>query len=346
MLKLFKLFLLTTLTYSICSATGTETSGGGGAAVCRDMNKKVSSAYLLDTYEGEVRFSYNIPQSKQDPNNQLVDVLNKIQNPLIKQFTKQTVAQIIDSTEFLPQGVGMAPTSDLGKEYGVVVPDGCAIEPIGFYESNGILKISRSVYGALSETDKAAFFIHEAIYKLARDLTFQSDSARSRKAVASLFSNNLSQSIQNLDELFNSPNEYSMAYWNYNQIGTLNLNQPTSSVQISIDINSSQIENISIQCSSSYKTTRQEVSKQNFARFIVNTDNCLSYNIGIVYSYQYEPSAGDSIGTVKINDSMNNSTLYQNKITYGAKGTQKDVSFVYFLPVFHLYKNINTLPKL
>ena len=90
----------------------------------------------------------------------------------------------------------MAPGNDLGNNFGVVVPNGCQIEGVGFYESDGTLKVAQPIYQTLSATNRAAFILHEAIYKLARETGDAKDSEGTRKLVAAMFSvNNQPQAV-------------------------------------------------------------------------------------------------------------------------------------------------------
>ncbi|MBC7753605.1 MAG: hypothetical protein H7Z71_05155 [Moraxellaceae bacterium] len=339
----YRTLFIITLFKSLIVIAGGESSGGGGAAVCRDNNKKIISAQLLDLYEGTVRFNYNIPRSSSPVKDQILGILSKIDDPMFKQLIKQTTVQVLESSVFLPSGVGMAPTTDLGAEYAVVVPEGCAIEPIGFYEFDGSLKLSRSVYQALSETDRAAFFIHESIYKIARDLAFKRESSASRKTVAALFTLNLELGNSELYQLFYNPTDFSLAYLNYHQIGLLNLPMVKNIVTLNINIDSSTGNSISVQCSSSYRTTYQAVENQSSANFKMDTKNCLSFNLNIISNYD-ETLAGKTFGNFAIKDSDGN-LLSSGHLTYARHGIQKDLSTVYFIPIFHLYKEIQNTPQ-
>lgn len=169
---------------------GANSTGGGGAAVCRDANRHITLARLIDIYEGQVRFKFKYASSQAPIRDQVLNALKNIPNSFDRTMAVRAASAIITSMQFLPDGVGMAPSTDLGNAYGTVVPSGCVIEPVGFYESDGKLMVSREVYTALSLTERAAFLIHEALYKVARDTSYATDSALSRRAVAAIFATN------------------------------------------------------------------------------------------------------------------------------------------------------------
>ena len=173
---------------SFALAVGGISSGGGASVVCRDINKQIISAELLDLFEGSVRFGFDIQYSHEDPRTQLINAIDNLHDNFKKVLVTEVASDILKHFVFLPVNVALAASNDLGDEYGVVVKEGCALEGVGFYEDDGTLKVSRSVYNAFSETDKAAFILHEAIYKIARDTSGHKTSAPSRKLNALLFS--------------------------------------------------------------------------------------------------------------------------------------------------------------
>jgi len=77
---------------------------------------------------------------------------------------------------------------DLGESAGVVVQDGCEIEGVGYYETDGSLKVAKAVFKAFSPTDQAAFILHEAFYKSDRLFEGATDSSNARHVNAALFS--------------------------------------------------------------------------------------------------------------------------------------------------------------
>lgn len=49
--------------FKALALAGAVDGGGGKGVVCRDQSGKISSAELLDLYEGRVQFGFNIPSS-------------------------------------------------------------------------------------------------------------------------------------------------------------------------------------------------------------------------------------------------------------------------------------------
>lgn len=188
----FNLFLLMSSLVAGPTFAGPETSGGGAAAICRNANREITFVEMEDLYEGKIRYGLSYPESNEQPNSQILNAIAKIKDPFNRAAVTEAAALIVQSMEFLPLGVGLAPTTDLGNEFGVVVPNGCYVEPVGFYESDGRLKISREVYEKLDSRNRAAFVLHEALYKLARDTVGELNSANARRATATLFATNIS----------------------------------------------------------------------------------------------------------------------------------------------------------
>lgn len=327
------LFSFGLLVSSLSFATGTETSGGGGVAVCRDQNKKIASAEMLDLFEAQFRFNYVVSKSSTlSARDQLINVIKKIENPVFQKQVYQTAAQIINSVQFLPPGIGMAPTTDLGKEYAVIVPEGCVIEPVGFYESDGTLKISRSVYQALSETDKAAFFLHESIYKLSRDLAYSKDSSSSRQIVGSLFSTNLPKISNDLiqSSIFDTYTQYQYTI----QINPFELINKMSNLNVLIETTTA--DSISVFCESKRNSSYQVVEKKTYAQFKFDIENCSSIRFHI---------DGDDNGLLKILNQAGQS-IYSQNFVQPDKSAHPTWGVSYVIPVLHSYLVLPAIPTL
>ncbi len=168
---------------------GGDSSGGGGAVVCR-LNSvgQIVRAETADLFEGRVRFGLQIPIRTESFLEQAGRAIDRLAaDPGLHAEVRRHFAEIRVRMNFLPEAVGMGPWLDFGSDYAVLSPDGCGLELAAFYESGGQVSLSRSVFGAMSETDKAALVIHEELYLAARRSHHISHSATVRKVVARLF---------------------------------------------------------------------------------------------------------------------------------------------------------------
>lgn len=168
---------------------GTDLSGGGTSVVCRDSSGNIKSAELLDLFEAKIRFGLTVSKSDDNPRDQIARAISWLNqgDAFASASLKESVAEIVSKFQFLPAGIGIRVGEDLGSDYAVLVPDGCALENVGYYEADGSLKVAPGIYSAFSMTDRAAFVLHEAVYRLARETSGFRDSALSRRLVGQLF---------------------------------------------------------------------------------------------------------------------------------------------------------------
>ncbi len=184
------LFLMST---AAAAGAGGIASGGGAAVVCRDANHQIVHAELLDLYEGKIRYGYSIAYSDIEPAKQLLAAVGRLRfSPFHEAVTTESVAMVQGRFQFLPPGVVLDAPNDTGNGHGVVKPDGCEIDAVGFYEDDGTLRVAQPIYYALSFTDRAAFLVHEAIYRIARESSRHTDSFLARRLTAALFAQNAS----------------------------------------------------------------------------------------------------------------------------------------------------------
>ncbi|MGK5082710.1 hypothetical protein WDW37_05335 [Bdellovibrionota bacterium FG-1] len=171
------------------TSTGPGSSGGGASVVCLGTDRKVVSAHLLDLYEAEIRFGLTIPQSQDSADAQINQIQARLAqwNPYIGQDFVDLLIKFKTQVNFLPAGVTMPGVSDLGSHFPAVIPEGCELQYAGFYESDGTLRISKTVFDKFTPTDQAAFFVHEVLYGLARLYYEAHDSEEARKMVGFLF---------------------------------------------------------------------------------------------------------------------------------------------------------------
>lgn len=166
----FHFTLLFVSLLSLSSFAGNE-GGGGGVVVCRDADGKILNAELLDLFEAPL--IHGIPISKNDNISYLEQLESRWQFAYAPKYYSHLLIEvtknIMQNMKFLPDGVILEKPLDIGEDIPRVMKQGCQLEGLGFYTDSGNLLVSKSTFEYLSETDKAAFFLHEAIYFLYRE---------------------------------------------------------------------------------------------------------------------------------------------------------------------------------
>ncbi|MES2800943.1 MAG: hypothetical protein V4654_00495 [Bdellovibrionota bacterium] len=176
-------------------------SGGGAGIFCPASITNQPSVQLLDLYEGRINYELEIPETNVPYEEQIEQALNKLSFDFsLKADMRKTLVALKANHKFLPVGVGIYVPPDLGEGEAVVMPTGCTLGAIGYYETNGTLKISNDAFSALSETQKAAFWMHEAFYSLDRYYYIKSEkfmsvpnSKATRQFISQLFSQSATQ---------------------------------------------------------------------------------------------------------------------------------------------------------
>jgi hypothetical protein len=179
-------------------------SGGGAGIFCPASVTNQPRVQLLDIYEGRINEELDIPELILPYEEQIEAAISKLSFDFSLQMDmRRALAELKVNHKFLPLGVGIHTPPDLGEGEAVVIPTGCVLGAIGIYESSGILKISSDAFNSLSETQKAAFWMHEAFYKLVRKYYHKNSSSEPEKQnskstrtfVANLLSKSLSKDI-------------------------------------------------------------------------------------------------------------------------------------------------------
>lgn len=169
---------------------GGASTGGGGAFVCRDKNTgKIQDSELLDLWEGRFIWDWNIPVTNEPVDQQMARALLKLSkvDTGLYQLTLLELAKIQVTAKYLPPEVTLPPPTDALPQYSKT---DCPLEGMMLYDGSlKRLNISEVTFShLLNNTNKAAAWIHETIYKILRDVTYQADSRQARKLTACLFS--------------------------------------------------------------------------------------------------------------------------------------------------------------
>jgi len=207
MQKLFAHFLIfIVFTLGICTsvlAGGADAGGGGAGIFCGPEVKNQPRVQLLDMFEGKVINQYIYLEKPAPFKQQIAEIVSSFDFDLGFVQDLNNELQTFEKTmETWPHGVGISIPPDVGNQI-VPVPTGCQLAGIGFYRDNRLV-VSIDALELMTETQKAAFFLHEAIYKLHRErmpvgFGLPTGPEATRKLVAHLFS--LQKNLETLNQL-------------------------------------------------------------------------------------------------------------------------------------------------
>lgn len=161
---------------------------GGNAVVCRDEASKIYSVEVLDLWEGREEFELQI----QEPMGTAEEIAQQLSHRMAfvdsDYYSKvgNVVAEIIRKKTMLEDGLILDPIPD---SFPVIQSPKCKIEQLAVYKGNGVVLIATSLWKHLTNSQQAALYLHEAIFKVLRDRELVWDSRKARVITAYLFSN-------------------------------------------------------------------------------------------------------------------------------------------------------------
>jgi hypothetical protein len=209
-------FILATFLLSPAYAhlSGGISDGGGNAVVCRDKDKNIKSAVLLDLVEAEKVLK--LPIIKNDPTKTYLQIaleaaarieaggsssfsipITTIRNAssgetktyfdLLPGFLKDALTmnlKAINANMNLIPDMGLNPIDDSTT---IIKPKDCFIEQTALYvDSTNEIHVSKEIWEAFDDVSKAALLVHEAVYLKMRQAG-ETTSDRSRLAVGYAF---------------------------------------------------------------------------------------------------------------------------------------------------------------
>lgn len=174
-------------------SSGPISSGGGGVFVCRDKQGQINNVEMIDLWEikniPDTR--YEVLESNEVPDIQIEKALAKL-DTLAPTFGKAIRYEVLQQRRmFQPMnaGVRLVPPTDMGTPYR---KDGCEVAGMMYYDSlkNKISYDSEYFAHLSSNTQIAAAYLHEAIYKILRAPPHENvNSIFTRTIVGNLLSN-------------------------------------------------------------------------------------------------------------------------------------------------------------
>jgi hypothetical protein len=168
---------------------GVTNGGGGKAVVCRDLNREIQSAKLLDLYEAELQYDLVVENSGGDFSLELSRVAKKIEfatshNRVEAKISLSSLRQNYGHFKILPKGVGI---QEIDDSMDVLIPEGCAVEQLAYFKEPKVILVNGDIWQHLDTINRVGLVVHETIYQLQRQHGAR-DSRESRKITGYLMS--------------------------------------------------------------------------------------------------------------------------------------------------------------
>jgi len=187
--SLISVFLFSSLVFGETKPMGHEHGNGGGAIVCRDQNKKIISAELLDLWEArvsgrELDFPYH--RSAYTMVEIGIDRIG-LNNPFLAGRVREAYHNIKKISWDIPGNTALMPPTDAQHW---MMKEGCALEGVAQYMTfpdRDQLYIDLEILKMMPQMDQAGLWLHEAIYKALRQDDGDTHSLRTRYMVTTLF---------------------------------------------------------------------------------------------------------------------------------------------------------------
>lgn len=192
-MKTVKASLIFLLFLSVNIFAGNE-GGGGYAVVCRDNQNEITNVKMLDLYEAEYAYQVNVWNKSNDTKAIVNEAFNKLNNSMDQADVHllPIVNRIYKIARFVPKVAKPATIDDVDP---IIIPTECSMEQVALYVNDELLLIDLEVWEMMDNTNKAALYIHEAVYRLERYSGAKS-SRRARKVVAHTFSDHVLENLR------------------------------------------------------------------------------------------------------------------------------------------------------
>jgi hypothetical protein len=184
--KITPLFQANEITNLSNTVQGGESSGGGGGFYCPGTN----TVEVLDIWEGRSpRYGFSINNSNDGYETQLQEALQNLNTmaPDLMVEVQNNLSLLKSRAKPIDPSLVEIPFPDDAKP--LFVKPHCELRGIMYYDgSNSILWFNPELLNKLSQTDLAALWLHEALYRTMRDKLSETNSDTTRRIVACSFS--------------------------------------------------------------------------------------------------------------------------------------------------------------
>ncbi len=175
-----KIVLLLTLLLSVASFAG-DKGNGGGVHLCPN---KIS---MYDVFEAESRYGLDIYRGGVTTQDYINRAMAKVYNraPFFHHVLQQNLAYL-KSHLVIKDNIILTPVQDANILF---VEEGCEYKQLANWDDlSGNILVQGKLFKKLSPLDEAAFYMHEAVYKMMRDAYGEVNSDLSRKMVGGMIS--------------------------------------------------------------------------------------------------------------------------------------------------------------
>ncbi|MCO4753513.1 MAG: formylglycine-generating enzyme family protein [Bacteriovoracaceae bacterium] len=226
------MMLATGLTAGQASAREGGVGNGGGAWVCHndDQTQTIRWARLVDLYEAEKEFGLSVKKFGSYGYKEIVDLQKSRLLEIDKGFFESALPYFGAVEKKIKEVDGDLEVIDdalyrMKPSYRKCLGGEVRYTQLANYTNYETILVSEYLFNSskLSEVDKAALIVHEALYAYFRDLFKDSDSVRTRKVVGYLFSE-----LEN-DEVFQKYIEI-LGLYDLNTLGVELVKIPAGSV--------------------------------------------------------------------------------------------------------------------
>lgn len=162
-----------------------EKGNGGYSVVCRDQAGSITSAEILDLYEGRVIYKNSYSEGQISSDDHMKEAINNLKDPLFIKYVNIELKLYIKNKIFIPIGNELEATEDA---FPSIRKKNCKFEQVANYLSTGEILIAEEIYQHFDELNKGALALHEAIYSIRRKAVGDTDSKTTRKIVSEILS--------------------------------------------------------------------------------------------------------------------------------------------------------------
>ncbi|MBL7670234.1 MAG: hypothetical protein JNM39_07085 [Bdellovibrionaceae bacterium] len=194
--------LLICLTAGFSAKAGGASTGGGGAFVCTNSDGTILSSELIDLWEGIHIKKRNIPYTDEPVDQQIYRAISKLES-LDWRFFHSVVKNLYYIRSHVAQmgaDIDIAPPLDAQNTY---QKPNCPPRGMMLFDGETEhLSVKPEIFEKLlNNTNVAAAWVHEAIYKSLRDNDRHENSIKARNLTSCLFAIDNCLKVQTLEEV-------------------------------------------------------------------------------------------------------------------------------------------------